>query len=412
MESFELTFQIRFIIALGLGFLLGLEREAAGVYRNKPIVAGVRTHSLISMFGFGCAWMYQIGISLALPAGLFAVVVLVAMEYTARIKEGHHGWTSDVAVLLSFIIGAMTLLTKIWVPLAIGIISAIVLSEKTLIEHWVQNLREFELLAILKFLVVTLLVVPLLPDKGFTQFNLNPVNTWKIVIIISSIGFAGYFLVKKLGSRYGLWLSGILGGIVSSTAVSVAVGRIAQKAPEQGKSALQSSLLASSVMYLRILIIIRIIGPQFLPFLWWKLVGLSAVGLIMSLLFRPNKSAPDGANVTTLQNPFEISPAMIFAFLFLALQVVTTLVKSSFGDAGLLILSFVIGVTDIDPFIFSLVNSNPQVTHVLIAAIIISMMGNTLIKGIYFGGLAKNMRKESFIRYGLWTLCHIPFVFL
>jgi uncharacterized membrane protein (DUF4010 family) len=412
MENFELTFQIRFIIALGLGFLLGLEREASGIYRKRPVTAGVRTYSLISLYGFGCAWLSQIGVSFALPIGLISIAAFASLEYLARVKEGHLGWTSDVAALLTFIIGALALLTQIWVPLAIGIISAILLSEKTLIEKYVQNLKEFELFAILKFLVVTLLVLPLLPDKGYTQFNLNPVRTWKIVIIISSIGFAGYFLIKRLGSRYGLWLSGVLGGIVSSTAVSIAVGRIAQRLPHQARNALQSSLLASSVMYIRILIIIWIIGPQFLPFLWWKLLSLAFVGLIISLLFRRTGPSPESPDVTTLQNPFEITPAMIFASLFLALQVVTTLVKSSFGNAGLFLLSFVIGVTDIDPFILSLVNNNPDVTNVLVSSIVISMMGNTLIKGIYFGGLAEKVRKESFFRYGLWTLLHLPFIFL
>jgi uncharacterized membrane protein (DUF4010 family) len=412
MGNFELTFQIRFIIALGLGFLLGLEREASGIYRKRPVTAGVRTYSLISLYGFGCAWLSQIGVSFALPIGLLSIAAFASLEYLARVKEGHLGWTSDVAALLTFIIGALALLTQIWVPLAIGITSAILLSEKTLIEKYVQNLKEFELFAILKFLVVTLLVLPLLPDKGYTQFNLNPVRTWKIVIIISSIGFAGYFLIKRLGSRYGLWLSGVLGGIVSSTAVSIAVGRIAQRLPHQGRNALQSSLLASSVMYIRILVIIWIIGPQFLPFLWWKLVSLAFVGLIISLLFRRTGPSPESPDVTTLQNPFEITPAVIFASLFLALQVVTTLVKSSFGNAGLFLLSFVIGVTDIDPFILSLVNNNSDVTNVLVSSIVISMMGNTLIKGIYFGGLAEKVRKESFFRYGLWTLLHLPFIFL
>ncbi|HUU28670.1 MAG TPA: MgtC/SapB family protein [archaeon] len=411
MENFELTFQFRFLIALGLGFLLGLERETSGIYRKRMVIAGVRTHSLVSLFGFGCAWLSQIGVAFALPIGLLSIIALSSLEYIARMKEGHHGWTSEVALLLTFIIGALTLLTKIWVPLALGIISAILLSEKTLIEHYVQSLQKFELFAILKFLVVTLLVLPLLPDKGYTQFNLNPVSTWKIVIIISSIGFAGYFMIKKLGSRYGLWLSGVLGGIVSSTAVSIAMGRIAQQAPEMSKRALRSSLLASSVMYIRILVIIWIIGPQFLPFIWWKLLTLAGFGLIFSLYFRTRIPISRGSDFTTLKNPFEITPAMIFAFLFLTLQVVTSIVKASFGNAGLFTLSFIVGVTDIDPFILSLVHSNQNVTDILVAAIIISMMGNTLIKGIYFGGLAKEARKDSFLRYGLWTLLHLPFVF-
>ncbi len=412
MENIELTFQLRFVIALGLGFLLGLERETTGIARKRLVVAGVRTHSLISLYGFGCAWLSQINDAFALPIGLLSVAVLSSLEYLTKAREGHHGWTSSVAVLLTFIIGALTLLTNIWVPLALGIISAIILSEKTRIEHFVENLKKFELFAILKFLVVTLLVLPLLPNRDYTQFNLNPTSTWIIVIIISSIGFVGYFLIKKLGSRYGLWLSGILGGIVSSTAVSIAVGRIAQQAPEMSKRALRSALLASSVMYIRIMVIVWIIGPQFLPFLWWKLLALACFGFVLSLFFGTKVSSSKGTVASTLQNPFEVTPALIFAFLFLAFKVFTTLVKSYFGNKGLLVLAFIIGVTDIDPFILSIIHGNQVITPVLVSAIIISMMGNTLIKGIYFGTLAKEARKETFWKYGLLALLHLPFILL
>ncbi|MBN2289396.1 MAG: MgtC/SapB family protein, partial [Candidatus Glassbacteria bacterium] len=127
----ELTFELRFLIALGLGFLLGLEREASGKYRQRQVSAGVRTHSLISLYGFGCAWLSNIEVAFALPIGLLSIAAFAGIEYLARIKEGHHGWTSAVAVLITFICGALSLLTNIWLPLAIGIISAILLSEKT-----------------------------------------------------------------------------------------------------------------------------------------------------------------------------------------------------------------------------------------------------------------------------------------
>jgi uncharacterized membrane protein (DUF4010 family) len=409
MGNIELTFEIRFAIALGLGFLIGLERETSGLERKKEVIAGVRTYSLISLYGFGCAWLSQINVAFALPIGLVSIAVLAGIEYIGRIKEGHRGWTSSVAVLLTFIIGALTLLTNIWVPLALGIISAMLLSEKTRIEQFVENLKKFEFYAILKFLVVTMLIFPLLPNREYTQFNLNPAATWKIVIVISSIGFVGYFIIKKLGSRYGLWLSGLLGGIVSSTAVSIAVGRIAQKAPEMSKRALRSSLLASSVMYIRILVIIWIFGPSFLPYIWWKLVVLAGFSLVLSLLVGTRVSSSRGTVASTMTNPFEITPALIFAMLFIAFRVVTNLVKSHFGDTGLFSLSFLIGVTDIDPFILSIIH-NQAVTSLMVSALIVSMMGNTLFKGIYFSSLVKEARKESFFKYGLLALLHLPLI--
>jgi uncharacterized membrane protein (DUF4010 family) len=410
-EGIELTIHIRFAIALGLGFLLGLEREATGLERQRHVIAGVRTHSLISLYGFGCAWLSDAGIAFALPIGLSSIVVLAGIEYTGRLRDGHYGWTSSVAVLITFVVGALTYLTNIWGPLALGIISAILLSEKSRIESFVESLKKYEVYAILKFLVVSLLIFPLLPDREYTQFGLNPSATWKIVILISSIGFAGYFLITKFGKRYGLWLSGVLGGIVSSTAVSIAVGRIAQQAPETSRRALRSSLLASGVMYVRILVLVWIIGPAFLPYLWWKLIILTALCLVLAL-FVGGKTASGGSAVASkLTNPFEIMPAMIFALLFVTFKVVTNLVKTHFGNSGLILLSFIVGVTDIDPFILSIIH-NPAVSEIMVTAVVISMMGNSMIKGIYFGVLAKESRREAFLKYSVLTVCHLPLVFL
>ena len=410
MDGIELTIHLRFAIALGLGFLLGLEREATGMERQRHVIAGVRTHSLISLYGFGCAWLSDAGVAFSLPIGLVSIVVLAGIEYVARMRDGHYGWTSSVAVLITFIVGALTYLTNIWGPLALGIISAMLLSEKTRIENLVENLKKFEVYAILKFLVVSLLIFPLLPNQEYTSFGLNPSLTWKIVILISTIGFVGYFLVSKFGKRSGLWLSGVLGGIVSSTAVSIAVGRIAQQAPELSRRALRSSLLASSVMYIRILVLVWLVGPTFLPYLWWKLALLSMLSLGLALFVVVRSAVSESSVASTLTNPFEITPAMLFALLFVSFKVITTLVKTHFGHLGLFALAFIVGVTDIDPFILSIIN-NPDATKIMVSAIVISMMGNSMIKGIYFGGLAKEARREAFLKYGLLTLCHLPLVF-
>lgn len=410
-ESIEITIHLRFAIALGLGFLIGLEREATGMERQRQVIAGVRTHSLISLYGFGCAWLSNAGVAFSLPVGLVSVLVLSGIEYTGRIRDGHFGWTSSVAVLITYVVGALSFMANIWGPLALGIISAILLSEKSRIEHFVENLKKYEVYAILKFLVVSLLIFPLLPNQEYTQFGLNPSSTWKIVILISTIGFVGYFLITKFGKHYGLWLSGVLGGIVSSTAVSVAAGRIAQQAPEMGRRALRSSLLACSVMYVRILVLVWILGPVFLPMLWWRLVVLSLICLVLALVVGGRPAAAQSSVASDLTNPFEIMPAMIFALLFVTFKVITNIVRAHFGSAGLFLLSFIVGVTDIDPFILSIIN-NPSATHVMVSAIVISMMGNSMIKGIYFGGLAKETRRETFLKFGLLTVCHIPLVFL
>ncbi len=411
MSSFEWTYELRFIVAVALGFLIGLERESSGSGHKGKVSAGVRTHTLISMFGFGCAWLYHIKAEIVLPVGLLSIAALALIGYLSKLKEGRVGWTSEVAELLTFVIGALSLLTDVWVPMALGIIGTLLLSEKSEIEKYVEKLDKSEFLAVVKFLLITLIVLPALPDKEYTQFNLNPTHIWQIVIMVSTIGFVGYFLMKKLGGRAGLSVSGLLGGVVSSTAVSIAVGNIAKRQPGQSRNALQSSMYASSIMYIRILIIIWIINPAVIYGLWWKLVALGVIGALLSVSIGA-KSSAGGEQVSTLQNPFELKPAVMFAVLFVVLSVITVLVKKFFGSGGILTLSAVVGVTDIDPFILSLVRGQQPVNALIVSAIIISMMSNTVIKGIYFGTLAKEAKKETFFRYGLWALLHIPFILL
>jgi len=374
----------------------------------------VRTYSLISLYGFACGWLYHINVPFALPVGMISIASLVLVSYFAKLREGRLGWTSEMAALLTFIVGALALLTDIWVPMALGIISTLLLSEKAEVENYVEKLNKSEFLAVLKFLLVTVIILPVLPNREFTEYKLNPTTVWKIVILVSSLGFVGYFLMKKLGSSLGLWLSGLLGGIVSSTAVSVSAGRIARTHPERSGAALQSTLLASSVMYLKILALVWVLNPSFVPYLWWKLCALSAIGIVMApRILTRNSETTDLAQVSTLQNPFEIKPAMFFAALFVTLSVVTLFIRTSFGGAGLLYLSAVIGVSDIIPFILSLVNNSP-IDPVFISAIMIATMSNTVVKGIYFGTQvpAIAVRNEAFLRYGIWAALHVPFVLL
>ncbi|MBE0643816.1 MAG: MgtC/SapB family protein [Bacteroidetes bacterium] len=413
MQGFEWTLELRFALALGLGFLVGLERESSGADRKTGrVFAGVRTYTIISMYGFACAWLYRIDVTMALPVGMLSVAALALVGYLAKLREGRVGWTSEIAALLTFVVGVLTLLTDIWVPMTLGIVSTILLSEKGDLESFVDRLNKSEFLAVLKFLVVTAIILPALPDQSYTKFNLNPTHIWQIVILVSSIGFVGYFLTKKFGSRLGLWLSGLLGGIVSSTAVSIAAGRVAQRHPERSFDALQMSLLASSVMYLRILVLVWVLNPVIAGLLWWKCLLLTGIGIALTLWGSGRSTASSSdAHISTLENPFELKPAFIFAAVFVLLTVATAFAKQLFGSAGLFGLSFVVGVVDIDPYILSLVHDSGH-GPLIVMAVLIAMMSNTLAKGSYFTVLARDRRRDTIWRYGLWALLHIPLLFL
>ncbi|MCW8823668.1 MAG: DUF4010 domain-containing protein, partial [Ignavibacteriaceae bacterium] len=381
MDWIEWNDQLRFLVAIALGFLVGLERESRGNEIASKLTAGVRTYTLISLFGFGCAWLYRLNVEFIIPIGIIVIGTMTLAGYLAKQKSGAIGWTSEIAALLTFVVGVLCLVADIWIPMALGIFTTLLLSEKAQLEQYIEKLDKSEFLAVVKFLILTIIILPALPDKDYTMYNLNPYRIWQIVILISSIGFVGYFLMKKFGDKVGLWLSGLMGGIVSSTAVSIAMGNIAKNNNLLAKRAFQATILASSIMYIRILVIIYFINQSIAYEIWWKLIILFFFGLLLAFLVHAKNDGAASIPMSSIQNPFEIRPAIIFASLFVILSVVTIWVQQFFGEGGLLGLSAIVGVTDIDPFILSLINKQSLVVNVVNSAILVSMMSNTVIKG-------------------------------
>ena len=164
------TVQLRFLVALALGFLVGLERESIKI-DQKLVFGGVRTHPIISLFGFGCAWLYQIGATAMLPVGLLAIATLTGIAYVAKIRVDRFGTTSEVSALLTFITGALAMLVDVWIAMALGVMNTMLLSEKAMLESYVERLSKVEFLATVKFILVTVIILPVLPNQEFTQFQ-------------------------------------------------------------------------------------------------------------------------------------------------------------------------------------------------------------------------------------------------
>jgi uncharacterized membrane protein (DUF4010 family) len=413
VNSIVWTNELRFLVALALGFLIGLERESNKTEHGRLYLGGVRTFPIISMLGYGCARLHEFGMGYVLAAGLVGVIALTVVAYNAKVKEGRPGATSEISLVLTFIIGGLTVLIDVWIAMTMGIVTTLLLSEKAQLEEYVDRLDRVGFLATLRFLLVTVIILPVLPDHAYTRFQLNPARIWQVVIMVSSVGYVGYLLSKKFGGRLGLELSGLLGGIVSSTAVSFSAGRLARRDPGRSPDALRTVLYASSMMYLRILILVAILNRSFLQPLSWKMVVLSAIGLILARTVRiPSRPAAPGNGETEVQNPFEIRPALLFAVLFVILSVATRLFTTYFGDTGTLALATVVGIGDVNPFILTLISGMGLPPEIVVDAVILAVMSNTIAKSIYFGTQAVNQRRETAWRFGLWAVLHIPLVFL
>ncbi len=410
--AFQWTYELRFLIALALGFLIGLERESTKQEHKFLFLGGVRTFPIVSLFGFGCAWLYQLGATLILPTGLLTIGALTVVAYIAKIKGGRYGSTSELSLIVTFVVGALALLVDVWVSMAIGVVMTLLLSEKAEMETYVERLDRVGFLATLKFLLVTVIILPVLPDREYTQFRLNPSRIWQIVVLVSTVGYVGYLLSRRFGKKAGMWMSGLLGGIVSSTAVSISAGRAAQKDPARSASALQATILAGSIMYLRILVLVAILSPGLVAFVWWKLCSLALIGSALAFFLGTRDGEVASVDPPELQNPFEIKPALLFAFLFVALSIFTTLVKQQMGNAGTFGLALLVGVADVDPFILSLLREADVTPAIISSAIILATMSNTIAKGFYFGTLASTARRPTAVRYTIWVLLHIVLVFV
>ena len=408
----EWTLGLRFLVALAMGFLIGLERETGRKERRQFFFGGVRTFPIVSLFGFSCAWLFSSGMPLLLPVGLLAVTALTVVAYLEKIKAGRFGATSEVSVLVTYMIGALSLLSDVRLPIAIGVVNTILLSEKSTLENYVARLNRNEFLATLKFLLLSVVIYPALPNVEYTAYHLNPARIWQIVVLVSAIGFVGYILSKKLGARLGLPLSGLLGGIASSTAVSVATGRLAREVPAYAGAALQASLLAGSVMYVRLMVLIAVFGDGFVLNLDSRMICLCLVGLVLALTVRKGEMAGDApAEMPSIQNPVEIRIALVFASVFVAVKVGVLLAREYFGQAGVLGLGVLSGVVDVDPFVLSLVQGTLS-GRLMLQALLLAVMVNTLAKGMYFASLSQANRIQTLWRYGVWAACHVPLMWM
>ncbi len=410
MPELEWVLALRLGAALAFGFLIGLERERSKDDSDALLPAGARTFSLLSLFGFSCGWLHEYGVTLAIPVGLLAVTALSVSGYWVKSSKGQHGFTTEAAQLLTFGIGALVLLTEIWLPLALTVVAAILLSEKALIVQRVHLMERQDYIAVLRFLLVAFIILPALPNQPYTPFRLNPYTIWVVVVAVSSLGFGAYLLCKHLGDRAGLRLSGLLGGIVSSTAVSVAMGRHARKHPDTGRAGLQAALLGNAMLYPRLLIVAGLIQPAMWGVLLPHMAGLCAIALILSATERVpaiRSAAPE----SPAENPFELQPALILALLFVVMTILTELAHDWFGAEGVLGLAVLVGLTDITPFVLALARDAANVETLAIVAMLVAMMSNTIVKACYFAYFARSLHRETAMRFGLLAAAHLPFIF-
>ncbi|PHN06633.1 MgtC/SapB family protein [Flavilitoribacter nigricans] len=347
--------------SLGLGLLVGLQRE----YSGHPI-AGIRTFSLITLFGTILGLIAQASENYwIIGAGVLAVAAIMLMGNFLKSKTGNVdiGQTTEVAGLLMFGLGAYLVEGSLAVGVIIGGITAVLLHLKGTLDDFVKGLEKKDIKAIMQFAAISLVILPVLPDREYGPYEvLNPQEIWLMVVLIVGLGLGGYFLYKMLGKDAGTITNGILGGLISSTATTVTYSNRSKDVPSISRLAAFILITASTVALIRIIVEVAIVSPDNLgriapPLL--TVLGLMIV-LCVAMYFLSRRNGDDNEEVEEMpepDNPAQLKTALIFGALYALVLIGVAAAKDYFGQGGLLIVSIISGFTDVDAITLSLANT-------------------------------------------------------
>jgi uncharacterized membrane protein (DUF4010 family) len=368
-------------IALGLGFLVGLQRERTG-----SRIGGIRTFPLTTVLGAVAGLLALRFGGWIVAAGLLSMAAVLYIGNQANLQsEPDPGLTTEVAMLLMFGIGAYLVAGYELLGVALGGTVAVLLNAKPELHAFASRLGEKDFKAMMQFVLVSLVILPVLPNEAYGPYHaLNPFKIWLMVVLIVGMRLGGYVAYKWMGARAGSVLSGAVGGLISSTATTVNYARLARETPETSPMAALVIMVASTVASLRILIIVGIVAPS----LFWAMLeplgamlGAATVitGVFWLLTSRETVAVPEQTN------PSELKPALIFAFVFAVVQLGVAAAKQHFGSRGLYALAFVSGLPDLDAITLStleMARGRQLDAEVAWRMIILAYMANMIFKAI------------------------------
>ena len=364
--------------ALALGLLVGVERYR-GREPGEKKSAGVRTFAIFSLLGALCGIFATTAFTVVTFA---AVAALVLLGYQRSARDSI-GFTTELAALLVFWIG-YTLSFHETAAISLGIVLTIFLAAKRTLHHFVRDqINEAEFEATLKFLAVVLVVYPILPDRDMGPFEFfNPRQVWGLVILVSTISYGGYFLMRWLGEKRGLMLGSLAGGIVSTTAVTMSLAERARTAPETSRHMGAVAVLANSVQGPRLLFLLWVVNPGLAQTLAVPLLAMAAVGLVGSWVL--TRTTGDMAEIDIpLQNPYSFRPALKFGVFFVAILLLVELASYWFGDRGIMLASGIAGAASTSAVALSvseLFQNGALAALVAGGSIMIAITTNTLTK--------------------------------
>jgi uncharacterized membrane protein (DUF4010 family) len=435
MEMINFNLLQPFIIALFLGALMGFERTFASRMNHdaSDFLGGIRTYSLVALFGSLASFIAERYASELLPLAFFGILTMTLVShYVNYMKHNEGGITTEVSMLLCFVLGVVVQKNQLVLALFVAIVTTLVLHLKDYLHQVAERLEKEDIRAILKFAIITFLILLFDPDFNFYLKDigaagsgifdrlpellqvkvLNPYTIWIMVVLISAIGFSGYIAIKILGPRKGIGLTGLLGGLVSSTATTMTFSRRSKEAG-MGVSHLPYALavlLACSTMFPRVMVEVLAINPALSPRLA-VVMGTMAFAGFAFCLFLWKKSGTEKSDDVPLKNPFNILPAVKFGLVFAAIVFIARVTEVLAGDRGVYIISVLTGLSDVDPITLTMSQisrDDPSKLSQATVAITLAAFSNTIMKAAmaWFLG-SKKFRKTVLFGFGITLIAGV-----
>ncbi|GAB4138011.1 MAG: MgtC/SapB family protein [Sphingomonadales bacterium] len=384
-------------LALAIGLLIGLERG----WRNRSLgagerVAGLRTFTLIGLVGGVAGLLTQIYGAMVIAATLLALVALLALYFWRTLiaveqagGQPDFSATTAIAAVLTLLLGALTSLGYPRLAISAAVVATLILSLREPLHELLKHIEQFELAAALRFLLISVVILPLLPNQGFGPYQaINPYLIWWMVVLIAGLSFVGYVAVKLWGARQGLMLTAALGALVSSTAITLAFARFARAHAAEQRVLAAGVLLASTIMIARIAVVLLVLAPALLPALAAPLAAMAVAGAAVTgtLVYRSRSS--QGPSFSP-KNPLELHSALFFGIGLGLIIFFARLLEDYFGDVGIYGVALGTGLIDVDAMTVSASQLFQTGTAASTAAtaVVLAALANSFAKAVLGMGI-------------------------
>jgi uncharacterized membrane protein (DUF4010 family) len=383
-----------FAIALFIGALVGIEREKKLETEQGIGIGGLRTFILFAEAGAVGAWLsvqFETTLIFAAAGAFVTAIVITGYLASTRARVDTFGLTTEVAAIVVYLLGGTVIFGYRTLSVALAIVTSAVLAYKREMHRFVERIGREDLYAGLKLLIASFIILPVLPDRVVDPWGaLNPYKMWLLVILISGLSLVGYVASRWLGTRRGIPLTGFFGGLVSSTAVSLAFAKQSREAPGRpghGDALAAGLFLAWTVMAVRVLVVVAVLNTALLTALATPMavMGVISAGAALMCYRRSAAAAPAGAGEgggVPLKNPFSLTSAAKFAALFAVVLLVVKLAEKTFHGEGLYAIALLAGLTDVDPIALSMAEYATAGDSLSIAtvSVVIAALANTASK--------------------------------